>query len=767
VQAGVVRVEISEPAAVLPLSRRSLPGEETAGWGPFVREGGQCDVVAAISIALDELSHLPRIILMRIIRLTSVLLPLALAACAGGRSEPPRSPAPAQSEILWDTWGVPHVYGRTAEDVGYGYGWAQAHLHGDAILRLYGLARGRGAEYWGERYAASDRLMRAMEVPGAGREGYEAQDDDFRRYLDAFAAGVNAYAAAHPAAIDDAVEAVLPVTGADLVAHTHRAMFTFLALTGGNPPLVGMDGMPAGAAPGSNAWAIAPRRSASGNAMLLANPHLPWNEPLMRFTEAHLVGPGLDVSGVTLIGLPVVAIGFNDRLGWSHTVNTIDAMDVFTLRLAEGGYRMDGEVRPFETRVDSIRVRQQDGTLRVEEITIRSSVHGPVVSSNDTTAIAIAVEGLDQHGGLRQWWEMGRARSLGEFEDALRRLQVPMFNVVYADRAGHVLYVFNGRVPVRGQRTFAEAQGFVRGDTSATLWRGVHGYDDLPRIVDPTAGFVQNSNSPPWFATRPTPLDTARYPAYLAPRWVGLREQRALHMLAADSSITYDELLAMRHSNHMLLADRVLDERIPAARATGRPLAMEAADVLERWDRAADAESRGAMLFMQWAYRTFESIPETGRGFARPWSPSDPIRTPDGLADPAAAVATLEQVAQLMNARMGGMDAPWGQLNRIGEFPANGAPGDPLGVFHVIAYAQGGDAAQAVFGDTYVAAVEFTPGGPRALAVLSYGNSSQPHSPHSNDQLRLIAEKRMRPSWRTRADVEANLESRTPIERTP
>lgn len=706
---------------------------------------------------------------MRPIRVTSILLllPLVLGACAlrGRENLPPRSPAPAQSEILWDTWGVPHVYGRTAEDVGYGFGWAQAHLHGDAILRLYGLARGRGAEYWGAGYAASDRIVRAIGIPAAGRDGYEAQDDDFRRYLDAFAAGVNAYAAAHPAAIADSVRVVLPVTGADLLAHGQRGMFTFLAITGGDPPVVGMDGMPAGAAPGSNAWAIAPRRSASGNALLLANPHLSWTEPLMRFTEAHLVGPGMDLSGVTLIGLPVIAIGFNDRLGWSHTVNTIDALDAFTLRLAEGGYRMDGEVRPFETRVDTLRIRQADGSIRVEEMTIRGSVHGPVVAGDDSTATAVAMEGLDQHGGLRQWWEMGRARSLGEFEDALRRLQIPMFNVVYADRAGHILYVFNGRVPVRGQRAFAEAQGPVRGDTSATLWRGVHGYDDLPRIVDPASGFVQNSNSPPWFATRPTPLDTARYPSYLAPRWVGMREQRALHMLAADSSITFDELLAMRHSNRMLLADRVLDELIPAARATGRPLAMEAADVLERWDRAADAESRGAMLFMQWAYRTFESIPETGRGFARPWSPANPVGTPDGLGDPAAAVATLEQVAELMRTRMGGLDVPWGELNRIGGLPGNGAPGDPLGVFHVVVYGRGRGAAEAVYGDTYVAAVEFTPAGPRAQAVLSYGNASQPGSPHSGDQLRLIAEKRMRPAWRTRAEVEANLESRTPIQR--
>jgi acyl-homoserine-lactone acylase len=703
---------------------------------------------------------------MRILRFVSVLLPLAFSAgCARAGGPPPAVPGPAQSEILWDSWGVPHVYGRTMEDVGYGYGWAQAQLHGDAILRLYGLARGRGAEYWGERFAAADRMVRALGIPAAGREGYVAQDDGFRRYLDAFADGINAYARAHPEAIADEVEAVLPVTGADLVAHGHRVMFTFLSLTGGDPPVVMGNGMPAGAAPGSNAWAIAPGRSASGNAMLLANPHLPWNEDLMRFTEAHLVGPGMNLSGATLIGFPVIAIGFNERLGWSHTVNTIDALDVYRLRLAEGGYRMDGAVRPFETHLDTLRIRQADGTMRTEEMTVRASAHGAVVAADDSSATAVAVAGLDQHGLLRQWWDMGRARSLAEFDEALRHMQLPMFNVVYADRAGHVLYLFAGRVPVRAASAFQAWQGPVRGDTSSTLWRGVHGYDDLPRVLDPPAGFVQNSNSPPWFSTLPGALDPARFPAYLAPRWVGFREQRALQMLTGDVAITLDELVAMHHDSHMLLADRVLEELVDAARASGRPLAVQAAEVLERWDCAAEPESRGAMLFMLWAYRTFEAIPETGRGFARPWSAADPAGTPAGLADPAAAVATLEQVAGVMQARMGGMDAAWGDLNRIGDRPGNGAPGDPLGVFHVIAYAPHGQGFQAAFGDTYVAAVEFTPEGPRAQVVLSYGNASQPGASHNGDQLRLIAEKRMRPAWFTRAEVEANLESRTPIQR--
>jgi acyl-homoserine-lactone acylase len=705
------------------------------------------------------------------LRRNSILLSLSLAAAGAAfpaQLQPQSGAQPAESEILWDKWGVPHVYGRTTEDVGWGFGWAQAQAHGDAILLLYGLARGRAAEYWGTTYAGSDRITRTMGLPAAARVAYRAQGDEFRRYLDAFAQGVNAYAAAHPKAIPDSLKRVLPVTGEDLVAHGHRVMFTFLSFTGGRNAPVDEGGMPRGPVPGSNGWAIGRGRSASGNAMLLANPHLSWRVPLMRFTEAQLVGPGMNITGVTLIGLPVIAIGFNDRLGWSHTVNTIDALDVFELRLTERGYRMDGQEEQFDTHTDTVRVRQRDGSLLTVPLTIRSSVHGPVIRESDSTAHAVRVEALTQTGMLRQWWDMGRARSLEEFEGALRQLQISMFNVLYADRDGHIFFLFNGRVPVRGQRTFYQAQGLVRGDTSATLWRGVHGYDDLPRIVDPPSGFVQNSNSPPWFATLPSPLDTARFPSYMAPRWLGLREQRALQMLQADSSITFNELLAMRYDNHMLLADRLLDDLIPAARASGRPLALAAADVLERWDRAAEKDSRGAVLFALWAARMFDPFPITGRNFKLPWNPAEPTTTPDGLARPELAVQTLEQVAQTMNAnaRMDSIDVPWGKVNLLGGEPGNGAPGDPLGVFHVLMY-DSIPPFEPVFGETYVAAVEFTPDGPRAQAVLSYGNSSQPGSPHGTDQLPLVAGKQMRPVWRARAEVEANLESRTPINRVP
>ncbi|MFW6078152.1 MAG: penicillin acylase family protein, partial [Gemmatimonadota bacterium] len=533
-----------------------------------------------------------------------------------------------------------------------------------------------------------------------------------------------------------------------------------------------------GPVPGSNAWAIGPSRSASGNAMLLQNPHLPWRIPLMRFTEAHLVGPGVDLYGVTQIGVPVIAIGFNERLGWSHTVNRIDAFDTWRLSLAGDGYRFDGAVRPFEVERQVMRIRDDDGELRADTLVVRRSVHGPVVEMDDSTAVAVRTPLLQRHDWVEPWWRMGRARDLDEFEAASARLGVPMFTTVYADRDGHIYNLFGGQVPVRPSGDFADWQMSAPGDTSATLWTEVHPYEDLPKVVDPPSGFVQNSNSPPWYATVPSPLDPADFPPYMAPPpWVNLREARAIEMLLSDESITFDELIELRYSTRMLLADRLVDDLVDAARSYGGATGRAAADVLEAWDRNADADSRGAVLFAFWAQEVCASgSPPAGGGdgghrcgVETPWSVDAPFSTPDGLADPERAVAVLERVAGNVRERFGALDVPWGDVMRLSpELRGNGAPGDPYGIFHVVTYAPSGDDAAdepflPVAGDTWVAAIEFGPDGPRARAILSYGNASRPDSPHHLDQLPLLSRREMREVWLEREEIEANLESRTPI----
>jgi acyl-homoserine-lactone acylase len=357
---------------------------------------------------------------------------------------------------------------------------------------------------------------------------------------------------------------------------------------------------------------------------------------------------------------------------------------------------------------------------------------------------------------------MARARNLAEFEAALKRLQLPMVTVMYADRAGHILHLFGGRTPVRPAGNW-DWDGIVPGDTSATLWTQTHPYDELPRVLDPASGWLQNANDPPWTTTFPPALDPNKFPAYMAPRFMHFRAQHSARLLAEDDEITFDEFVTYKHSSRMEVAERMLDDLLPAARQS-EGIAQRAAAVLAAWDRCSDAASRGAVLFFYFFRGLSQRAQRAGSSpFAMPWKEDSPRTTPDGLADPAAAVAALAAAAENVEKTHGALDVPWGEvfrLRRAGvDLPASGGPGG-LGTFRVISFrAADSSRFEATGGDSYVAAIEFS-NPVRALVLNAPGNATQPDSPHRADQLGLFSKKQLRPAWRSRKEIEAHLGSR-------
>jgi acyl-homoserine-lactone acylase len=632
----------------------------------------------------------------------------------------------------------------------YEFGWAQMHNHANLVLRLYGQARGQAAAYWGDQYLASDKQVRLFQIPELAEKEYSRQQPAFRKWLDAFANGINAYATAHPDAISTENRQVLPVRGQDVLAHGIRIIFLrFVA--GDNLGLPSRTGKA-----GSNGYAIGPSRTLSHHTLLLANPHLPWGD-LYTFFEAHLQAPGFNAYGAAVVGLPVLNIAFNLHLGWTLTVNTIDACDRYELSLQGDGYILDDHTVPFEKKEVSLRIKQADGSLREERMECLYSRHGPVIGSQEGKAYAIRIAGMENPDILYQWHRMAAARDSKEFETALKMMQLPMFNVIYADDKGHILYLFDGNVPDRSEGDWKFWNGTVDGRFSKYIWDRTLPYEDLPRLWDPVTGFVQNANDPPWSCTYPALLDPGKYRLYISPSGMPLRPQRAVNMVRRDSFVTAERLAGYKLNTGMEAADRFLNDLLAAVQAYPDSLAAAAAAVLQKWDRMTDSDSRGAVLFARW----FDKM--TPEMFHTPWSPGDPLTTPAGLKDPRAAVHLLDLAAEEILKEDGRLDIAWGEVYRFRlnemDYPANGGSAQ-YGIYRTIYYARDKDGKyRAVAGDSYVAITEFGKE-VKAWVLLSYGNASQPGSKHAGDQLLLLSRKQLRTAWLGRKDILLNLEEK-------
>jgi acyl-homoserine-lactone acylase len=654
------------------------------------------------------------------------------------------------TEILWDSFGVPHIFAKNPAEMYYAFGRAQMNNHANLILKLYAQARGEAASCFGQGYLESDKLMNLFRINELAEVSYNNQEDEYKLYINAFVKGINDYVKENPGSVPPEYMKILPVTAIDVIAHTIRVIcIEFLAMEDiGTVKKISESG--------SNAIAVSPIRSSSGNSMLITNPHLPWSDFFTWF-EVHLNTTDFNIYGIALVGMPSVTMAFSEYLGWAHTVNPIDASDRYELDVKGDGYLLDGKIVPFKKRKVTLDILQDDGSMRRDTFEFKYSEHGPVVGEKEGKAWAVRVAGLNNGRIFEQYHKMGKAKNLHEFESALKMLQNPMFNVIYADRDGNILYVFNGNVPVRKNGDYSFWRGTIDGTRSDLIWNEYHTYESLPKLINPPSGFLQNCNDPPWNCTYPAMLNPDDYPSYMAPGGMGLRPQRAVNLIRSDEKISFDEMMEIKLNTGIEAADRFLDDLVIAAEKSTDLNVKNALAVLKEWDRKAESGSRGALLFAEWWDQLNRSM------FEVPWSPDQPVTTPRGFKDPAKAVELLARAAENMIRKYGSLDIPLGDVFRLRknghDYPSNGGP-EHYGILRAIYYADDADDKKyAVAGDTYFAVTEF---GKKvhSMVLLSYGNASQPGNMHSGDQLLMMSEKKMRPALFYREDVEKDIEKR-------
>ena len=724
--------------------------------------------------------------------LAALLLPLAPATLPAHDPDPPDQGQNdnltagrlwSQASIIRDQWGVPHCTGESTAACLFAFGVAQAEDHWRQMLVNYFMAEGTMAQRFGdtrsplavsvEREAGpmaaalltnrmADELVHLFNLPAISAERHAKIPARLRKLLDAFAAGVNWRLAElgpqrPPWARD--------VTSLDIARlGTFVSFSRTLEFITKEPRGMPQDGR------GSNQWVIGPALSSTGHVMMHMDPHLDYTG-LSQWYEAHLTCPEFNMRGATFFGMPMLVMGFTDTMVWSMTRNRPDVVDIYREKVKSddksqywhpdlnGGA---GGWKPFDVRVVDIPVLQPDGTLKHEDHELRSTRHGPVLpmmlsltAGRDGVYTArsslLECEQPETGGFVGQMLEMAGAKTMTEFRAAVGKQQIPLWNIMAGSSQGDIWYVFNCWCPKRPHKADGSpAFDYSRplpGDTNQAEWTGFFAFDELPQILNPASGWMQNCNCNPNHVTDGDP--EFNVPEYLCPPRETTRSQRALELLrdAAAHAPVHPDTVVEFGQDCLFPPARELVTRIVNG-SFGQDMSeaeLGAVAALAQWDGQAVPDSVPACHFLTW-WRTSHGL--VGR-------------TLD--SDPKIAASFINHLRsfpeKLGNGRL---DVPWGELHGIhrGE-EWFGLPGCTELQETIRASRSPGPRLDCLFGSSFTQSVIFgADGRPRASSCVPFGASEDPASPHYADQLRdLYSKQRYKPAWFSHADVCLHAES--------
>lgn len=718
----------------------------------------------------------------------------------------------ASADIRRTTFGVPHIRANDERGLGYGIGYAYAQDNLCLLANEVVTVSGERAKYFGPEQATleernnlvSDVFFTWLNTPQAVSAFWNAQTPQIQQRIEGYVAGYNRYLKEQGAPAQCQAAWVRPLVAQDVIKLTRRLLVEggvgqFAdALAGATPPQAAASVKPGLKAfeqasanqqrfsldRGSNAVAVGRDRSFNGRGMLLANPHFPWVGG-MRFYEMHLTIPGqLDVMGAALPGLPLINIGFNQHVAWTHTVDTSKHFTLYRLTLDPKDstrYLLDGQSIPLEKTSVTVQVKQADGSLRPQAQTVYSSQFGPVVQWpgkldwDSHYAFSLRDANLGNDRVLQQWDAMNRATSLKALQTSVHTLQgIPWVNTLAADDQGQSLYMNLSVVPNVSAAKLAQCSDpraglqliVLDGSRSACAWDidpraaqpGIFAAADLPQLE--RTDYVQHANDSAWMANPKAPL--TGFSPVISQDHIGLgpRARFALQRLQslAKQPIKVTDLQNMVMDNEVYLASQVMPDllafcanRLGADAATLQPLCIS----LKHWDQHANLDSGVGLVHFINLFEHLQALPDAWRVA---FDPAHPLTTPRGLAIEREPVANALREAMLAStAAVGQLGLTrWGDIQVSGQTPMHGGP-QQLGIYNAMQTVPRADGKrEVVSGTSYLQIVTFDDHGPQALGVLAFSESSNPASQYSKDQTRAFSEKKLRPLPFTDAQIQAD-----------
>jgi acyl-homoserine lactone acylase PvdQ len=691
-------------------------------------------------------------------RLVLVLAALT-ASCAPQAASDKRVAAweqrAANTTIVRDDWGIPHVYGKTDADAVFGVIYAQAEDDFNRVETNFINAMGRLAEAEGEGEIYRDLRMKLFIDPADMKAQYEKSPAWLRGLMDAWADGLNYFLHTHPQVAPRVIKQFEPwmaltfsegSIGGDIERVNLAQLEAFYGNGSRTQAAVEDDDPSDGEPRGSNGIAVGPANTVDRHAMLVINPHTSF---FFR-AEAQMVSKeGLNAYGALTWGQFFVYQGFNDRAGWMHTSSGVDNIDEYAEVIVKKGdsifYKYGTEERPVTVSKITVPYKTAGG-MSEKEFTVYRTHHGPIVRQADGKWISVRLM-QEPLKALTQSYSRTKSRGYKDFRQTMELHTNSSNNTIYADADGTIAYFHSNFIPRRDP-------GFdwtkpVDGSNPATEWKDVLSIDETPGLMNPPTGWLYNTNNAPWSAAGPNSPKKADFPVYVESGTENPRGVHAIQVLSKKKDFTLDSLIATAYDSHLPEFDVLLPGLFKAYDqvASSNPLKAKLAEqvaALRQWDRRWAADSVPTALAVYWGEDLWQRVTPLARTAG-----ISAYEFMENRTTPQQKLESLAAASDRLAADFGKWNTPWGEINRFQRLtgdlvqPFNdAAPSIPV----AFTSARWGSLASfgartykntkrmyGTSGNSFVAVVEFADR-VRAKAVTAGGESGNPSSPHFNDQ---------------------------------
>jgi acyl-homoserine-lactone acylase len=681
-----------------------------------------------------------------------------------------------QVTIIRDTWGIPHIYGKTDADAVFGFLYAQCEDDFERVEMNYITATARLAEVEGEAKLYHDLRTRLFYDTLQAISIYEESPSWLKRLCDGFAGGINLYLHTHPEVKPKLLTRFQPwmpflfsegSIGGDIESISVNRLKEFYG-TGEAPVEVEeVDHNPEPEPRGSNGFAIAPSRSASGNALLLINPHTSFYfRP-----EVHVNSEeGLNAYGAVTWGQFFVYQGFNEYCGWMHTSSQADVMDEYLETILKRNdslfYQYGNSMKPITFK--KIKLAYKDGDKKsYKEFTARYTHHGPVVAKRNEQWITTSMM-VEPLKALTQSYQRTKSKGLEDYKKTMELKANSSNNTVFADNQGNIAYWHGNFIPKRN--TNYDWTKPLDGSDPKTDWQGLHEVSEIVHSYNPANGWIQNCNSTPFTLAGKDSPNKNNYPNYMAPDAQNARGINAERVLERESAFTLYKLIGAANDPYLSGFEELIPSLIKAYEAsTDRQLVAklrEPIGLLKDWDKSYGIKSVPTTIAIYWGQELRQKIS------SRIPSGSDQLSIIKFMITESSdeeKLDALEKILDELQLDFGTWVVAWGEVNRfqrltgkITETYNDFKPSLPVGSTSsfwgsLASFGSrkflGTNKMYGYVGNSFVAVVEFGKDEVKAKSVLAGGNSNNPLSKHFKDQAELYSQGKFKDVWFYKKDV--------------